>query len=518
MKAKQLLVLVIVAAVLGGVAFLAQRARKRAVEPASVGGALLPDLPVNSVARMVFVSGTNAITVAKAGEKWVVPDRYNYPADFGKIVDTLRELAELKIGQTLKVSDSQLAALKLAPAAAAGTNEPSARDEGLKRIELLDMAGKPLAVLAVGKQFMRGPAAGRDDDMMGFGGGYPDGQYVKTQDGRVCLVDKTLEHMFRDSPKGWASDDFINVAATGVVEITVSGKGRDPLRLSRAKPEDAFALEGLKDDEELDKSKADRMAGALGYFGFEDIADPSLGDEATGMDAPVEFKARLQDGRVYEVLIGAQVSTNSQDRYARIRVGWEKPVEPAKEEKEGDKASGDQPEAKPAESEPDKDKKPAAADPADLARSANEKFKAWTYVMRSYRLEPMLFARSDVASKKKPPEPATNQVESATNQAESAVSAPAAAPATDAAPLAAESAAAAPADAAAKPAVAAQAASASEPAAAEDKNKPQLPAKFVVPGEKVPTESKPDADVAPDKAATNDVAAGETAGGGTDAN
>ena len=383
MKLKNLAILVILAVLLAGLAYYSAQKQKPSRAPSAIGAKVLPNLDVNRVGKLTITSKEGVTTVARSKDQWIVASRFNYPANFDKVADSVRELSELKIGQTVNVTPDRLADFKLvAPAASGGKDAAGAG----ALLELRDEKDGLLSSLLIGKGFMRQTGGQPMEAMLGMGG-YSDGQYVQTCDGKVYLVSKSLDRL-TESAKSWLADGFINVNSTDIREIEVSGHDRAPVKLARAKDGDSFALSDLRPDEgNPDSAKISQMTGALNNLGFDDVANPSLTLKETGLDRPIAFKATTRDGLIYNIRIGNALTNDTFDRYFTVSVT----NEPAAE--------------KPAPEDDKKDEK-AALDKKNIIEQAaelNGKFSAWIYVMKSYRTEPMLFTRADLIKKPEPP-------------------------------------------------------------------------------------------------------------------
>ncbi len=99
MTTRNLMVLVGVAAVLGGAAYWLSSGSSAAARPSLNGRTVFPGLSVEEVAS-VEVGGT--LKVAAGSNGWTVATYHGYPADRGKIVANLLKLAELKVGQSVR--------------------------------------------------------------------------------------------------------------------------------------------------------------------------------------------------------------------------------------------------------------------------------------------------------------------------------------------------------------------------------------------------------------------------------
>lgn len=416
MKIRNLAVLLAAAVLLGFWAYRIVDTGRQARRPARVGQTVFENLPVNDVAGIFITTPETNFAIKRDEQQWKVPARFNYPAKFDKVADTLVALRELKIGQVVPGGSERAAAFNLQPP---GSNAVAAAT----RLELRDAADKLLGELLIGKHFNTQPRGGSQQQMMFGGGGYPSGHYVMLPDGMVAVVGRTLDNMIEPA-KSWLADDFINVAAADIEEIKVTGPGRAPVKVLRDKVSKTLSLAGLKPEEgTADSAKLSQLAGALSYLSFDDVADPALKPAETGLDQPVVFTARANGGRVYTLRIGKPVSSNSTDRYVAARVEYVAPPEPEKKA-ESDTAATNAPAVlpEPAAEDGQKDK----ADPKEEARGLDAKISPWIYILRSYRMDNMLLERDKLITP--PPKPEAKDEEPAAAPA-GAEAAPAAKPA-----------------------------------------------------------------------------------------
>ncbi len=393
MQSKNLILLILAALVLGGAAYVSMRPKPKTGAASMIGAKIIPDLPVNKVAKIMVRTPETTIMLAKVDGAWAATSRYNYPANFNKIAETILQLAELKIGQVVNIPAEDKGALNLL---APEDGAPENKNRIGTRLELRDAQDGLLASLLIGKPFMREPKGNTAEGPLSFGS-YPDGQYLQTTDGKIVLVAKTLDHLVR-TPKNWLADEFINVSSADIMSVSISGPDREPILLQRAAAKDAFMLANLTPEEgTLESDKANRIAGALNYLAFDDVADPSLPLNDTGLDNPVVFEARTFAGQIFTLRIGAPTGKDSFDRYLQAGVAWQAP-----EDKPESSAGGTE------------------AEKADLERqnketeskTLNERLHPWIYIIKSYRAESMLLKRADLIKKPEQPtdkEQAENQ-------------------------------------------------------------------------------------------------------------
>jgi hypothetical protein len=390
MKGKTLLILVVLAVVLVGLAVLTSR-REASSTPAAAGKLALPDLPVNDVRKIVLTDGASTATVARVNDVWVSADKYGYPADFEKVRAALLKLSEMKVGQVMKIDEDQRARLKMAPpapGAAAGTAGTLVELRGENDL----IVGSLLLGATRTRKASGGPMAPQ--------GGFPDGQYVSPDQGRtVYLVADVLDDL-SVSPKQWLNTELTSVTVSDVDSVTIQHPDEAPLALIR--PEDGADLQvqGLSKKEETDSSKTYGVASALSYLRLDDVADPALTNEALGFDKPVVYTATTKKGEVFTVTLGASPQGDS-GRYARIAVALS-PREPktvtAGADKPAEAAGADTNAVAQAEAakKAEDERKLLEEQTAEL----NARLSPWTYIIASYKADAMAHKRDSLVKAK----------------------------------------------------------------------------------------------------------------------
>ncbi|MDD5677914.1 MAG: DUF4340 domain-containing protein [Kiritimatiellae bacterium] len=390
MKTRNLILLVVLA---GGLIGWAAWTMRPQAKPGSalIGTQVLPGLPINRVNKMVLTTTGSTLTLAKVKGTWTVANRFNYPAAFDKIADGLLQLSEMKVGQVMNVSDSQKGAFNLLDPVAVTTGR---MEQAGTRVELRDENDGLLASLLIGKPFMRAsPEGGMQGPL--DSGSYPDGQYVQTADGHVVLVGKTLDRL-TEGVKNWLAEEFINATADDIQEISITAPDRAAIKLVRAKEGKLFTLEGMKAEEgTLDTAKVNQISGALNLLGFDDIAAPTLSPNETGLEHPVAFEAKTRQGQTYTIRIGNTLTNDTFDRYIQVGTTWEAPAEPAAKGAAAGTNAVDA--AKAVQQKADE-----AAKRAEEVKALNDRLSAWTFIIKSYRAEPLLIKRADLIKKTEP--------------------------------------------------------------------------------------------------------------------
>ncbi|HTH50093.1 MAG TPA: DUF4340 domain-containing protein [Candidatus Limnocylindria bacterium] len=373
MKSKQLLVLVVAAAVLGGGGLwvLNNREADFGRSTTDMGGKLLGTFDVNAVAGLRLTQGTNTLNVVKSGEGWIVKERGGYPANFGEIAELVRKLADLKVAQPLRVGASRLGMLELTKDTAT-------------TVELLGSDGKAIKTLLVGKKHSRGGA----EDSSPFGGGpMPDGRYVMTGNdlASVAVVADPLSSA-NAKPEEWLAKDFIKVEQPVYVQVTAA-EATNSFQLTRTNEFADWTLTDLKPGEEADKNKLSGFGSVLSGPGFNDVlVNPDL--KALGLDHPTETVIRTATGFTYKVHVGNLSGEESYPMQVNVDASLATTRTPGKEEKPEEKAKLDK-------------------EFADKLAKQQEKLKAeqalskWTFTVSKWTLDSLLKKRGDLLADKK---------------------------------------------------------------------------------------------------------------------
>lgn len=393
MKAKTLAILVVILVLAIAITRLSSRHPVSAPSPMT-GKTVLAELPVNSVAKIVFESTAGTSTTARVDDRWVSLDKYNYPVDFEKVRGFLTAMADVKVGQVIRATADQLGAMNLLPPTS--TNADTA---GVL-VTLKDKAGSDIATFIVGKKHYSAPQDDSGSSMPAELGGFPDGRYVKSGD-NVYLIGDVLSTMPEQSAD-WLNTEILSVFSGDVTEVNVTGPDRQPVTLVRDTPEQEPKLRDLKANEEMDAGQAGSLFGAISYMKFEDIADPALTDAETGMENPIVYAAKTKQGMRYTIKLGALGGPGQKYRYVRASVEHE-PVSETPPMPET-LAPGDTNEAAVAEAKAAElaTRKAAQDKLADEAAALNKKLGNWTYMIRDFATASFIVQRDALAKQKEP--------------------------------------------------------------------------------------------------------------------
>lgn len=351
MKKSRLLVLVVAAAILVGLAFLSGRARNPH-KPQQIGKPVLADLPLNDVQRIEISHAEKRVTLANSDDGWVVQSLFNYPADFGKIRDTLLIVRDLTVGDVPR-------GVTLDPA-------------GTTLVDLQNKAGKSLATLRLGEV--------RNKPNNDEGWSAPDGRSLAVNtDDTVFLVKDPLSAFVPDA-KTWINTEIVNLPSSEIAAIAFAGPD-GAFTLDRASGSLQLSGLGLATNETFDASKAYGAESALNYLRLADLADPALSDDQTGMATGHTYTVTTKTGEIYTARIGTAAPGRS-DRYFKFAVG-----------------------AQPVSTN--------AVDIAATTRKAadlNAKVSPWLYLIPSWSADNMTRSRTYFIKSPEPATPATDAV------------------------------------------------------------------------------------------------------------
>ncbi|MGQ0751506.1 MAG: hypothetical protein ACT4PS_13295 [Betaproteobacteria bacterium] len=375
MNRKQFLILVIVLVVLGGagLALFWQDIAHYRESGARIGARLLPELKVADVTEIRLQDARDQVTLVNKGDRWVVQERGDYPANVQDIGSLLVKLVELKVTQAETVGASLLPRVELvAPGQAAGASK-----EGVGTlVEFKDRSGKVLASLVLGKRVLKkdplNPLPNARD-------GVPAGRYVLVSGNKdkVVVVSDPL-NVAEAKPGKWLAKDFFKVDR--VKTLAAGPEGAAPeWKITREVEwgQWKFAGAGV-----VDASSAVSAVNALGNPGFDDVAiKPDEGEK------PLSVVAETFDNLTYRIKLARRKGGN--DYYLNFTVSGEPPAKRVPEKDE-----------KPEERER-RDKEHAEMTKRLEERIAREKaLSKWTYVASRSAVDPLLKDRSAMTARK----------------------------------------------------------------------------------------------------------------------
>src|SRR4029079_15013450 len=119
MNRKQLILLIVVAAVVGGLGYWSNQKKQAGYDrgtTAEGGQKMLKGVKpeaIRDVAGLSIRQGSNEVNLVVQGDKWTLKERGGYPANFATIKETVQKFFDAKIARPVEVGPSRLPRLKL---------------------------------------------------------------------------------------------------------------------------------------------------------------------------------------------------------------------------------------------------------------------------------------------------------------------------------------------------------------------------------------------------------------------
>lgn len=375
MNLKQLGILLVLVAVLGGAGVIVLNKQKaaRSAGNTGIGQKLLSDLPINDVAHVRISHGTNHVNLVKKDDLWRVAERHDYPANFSQISEFLIKARDLKAVQSEEIGASQLSRLQLAPGQ--GTNAPTI-------VEFRDSGSKPLATLSLGKMHM---SSRKSQSPFGGDSSWPDGRYVQagTNSGSVALVSETFDQV-EPRPEQWLSKEFLKIEKLRSIQAEFA-EATNSWKLVRESESGEWKLVDAKAEEKLDASRSSGVTSPFSSASFNDVQPGN--QPASGTNQPTMIRVETFDGFAYTINVGERAT----DAYP---VTLTVAADLSKERKAG-------------ENEKPEDKAKLDKEFADRRQQLESKlkteqgFQRWTYMVSTWTVEPLLKKRSELLEDKK---------------------------------------------------------------------------------------------------------------------
>ncbi len=377
MKKNQLLVLVAIAAVAAIAAAVVGRFNAPSSPGATgVGERLLPNFPVNEVARIHLKSADSEAVIARGEDAWAVDNRHGYPANFEVIRSFLQSVWEMTTAQSVTAGAEQFPRLGLAKPGEAESAEGAGT-----LVEFLSNDGAELAWMVLGKDIVPDTANPRAAMMGGAGG-----RYVTTSSspGRVWVIGDTLAQA-DPNPAQWLDKSFFSVGAPR--ELAVTGpEGEERWKAERVEESADMQIVPSSKSEDYDENTVRALNRILSSPLLNDVAGKDVPPEISGLDKPVTAEISTFDGFVYKIFIGAEGKDNT--RYLKFEVDADLPAERTA-------ADGEKPEDKERLDKEFADKRKEQKDKLKTEQALSE----WVFTVPEYNVETLLNVREDFFKK-----------------------------------------------------------------------------------------------------------------------
>jgi hypothetical protein len=375
MKMRTLIILLLALGVVAAAAALTVHRGAQEHSGGIQGTLLMEELPANQVAAISITSAHSTVSLRRGDERWVVENRFNYPADFSRIAELVRTVKASRIGRQFESSGEILARLALRD-----PDEPEApATEKATRIVMKDRNGEPLCKsILLGKPRRSGTETR-----------FPNGQYVRLgRESSIYLIDTHFTSL-PGEPSGWLDRELVHVTAGAVKKIgCLSADG------TRAR----YSLERAGTDAELEpvevpagwkvkRSTVNRLAGALSSLRLSDVVSPARAAELTTDGAfPVRLEYELFDGTVYRIFPGTE-SEEADGCHLRLEVDYRRPPSEAAGSEEASPEKGAAAETSPEER-------------AREAEHLNERLSPWVFMVPRWQHSAFVLEKEQLLEKR----------------------------------------------------------------------------------------------------------------------
>ena len=295
MNARVTAILVLLLAVLGGGAlyYQHQERTRRPDNVATLGRTLFKDLKAADIAALRIVAPKDTITVRRKGERWVIAERADFPADLAKVREFVLKVIGLKVGQSEALGEKDRARLNL--------DDPGKKGETAgTRVEFLNAEDQPLGAFLVGRKYFKREVENPDKAI-------PDGRWVAlpAEQGTAFLVGDPLTQASVNTAE-WV--DRTSFQVEKVKTLQVRYPGGEGWRIERAADNADWRLDGAKPGEKLDTARANAASYSLQLLEVADVAPKDAPD--TGLDKPTTIDATTLDGASYAIKVGKLAGDN----------------------------------------------------------------------------------------------------------------------------------------------------------------------------------------------------------------
>jgi len=311
MKPRTLVILLIILGILAGSGALIILQKAPESSEGRLGTHLFGQIPANEIASIIIKGPDGAVSLVKKVDRWVVENRFDYPADFSKISDFALELKQVKTGREFESSEDTLKRLSLKDP---DDSEALEQEKGI-RVLLKDKEGALLASVLLGKTRIKEA-----------GSHIPDGRYVRLgQESKIYLIDKHFAS-FHKEPSAWLEKGLAEVGANEVRKVSCLSADGKKVRYTFERPEKGKDLEpvNLPADRKIKKSTLNRLAGALSSLRMEDVVEHLDGPESIATGFPSRIEYHLFNGIIYRVYPGDACS-EADLCHLRLEVDYQRP-------------------------------------------------------------------------------------------------------------------------------------------------------------------------------------------------
>ena len=390
MKPKTVISLLAVVLILAAASYFLLNDQTSNKKQSQMGAELLQDLPLNNIAAITIYGPEGSVMLAHGPSVWQVENKYNYPADFGKIIELTKKIKRIKVGRSFQATDDSLTRQKLYDP----KDEKTPNDRKGIRITLSDDKDKPLADLIIGKTRQTSSDGG--------------GQYLRKADGKTIYLVKDNFSLLEQKPEAWLEKEIINIDAHEIKAVSCFSADSDQprYRLERRERTKAPRLVSVSQKGLVDSNKVDQVFEALSPLNIDDISGPprKADDPLPKTSARLEYE--LYNGKILTIYPASRSVDDPKKSTYQVTLTMDyhqpkssdssKPPEKNQQKDEGSNKT-DVKGAKTKSSENNKNTK--AKSPEEIKKevmASNAKLKIWTFKLAKWQYDSFITLKKDL--------------------------------------------------------------------------------------------------------------------------
>ena len=337
---------------------------------------------INDVSELSVATQSGTITVHKDEEAWRVKEKHDYPANLGKLRETLIGLAELKTLEPKTRKPELYEKLGLQDVDAEGSLSTG--------VTLKDASGNTLAEVILGNDR---PAKGKS--------GYKEIFIRKPGNPQTWLVEGRLT--VEKNPGKWLDNELVQIETKRVRRLTVTHPDKTRLVVEKAKPAELdYQVANLPEGLEIQSQfTVNNIVSTVTSLSLDDVNPAS---EVPFDDQPVVTA-------VFETFDGLEGTVHllrkDEKDYVKISAAFNSKLiwkpEPEKEpepEDESEPQAGEETEQKTQEkadaAEPEQPKIKLEAEVKAEIEALNKRVAGWVYVIPKFRADTLLKKPQDL--------------------------------------------------------------------------------------------------------------------------
>lgn len=336
------------------------------------GERVLPELKerINQVSEVTVATTTGTITVARAGDAWVVKEKDGYHAAMEKVRSVVIGLAELTILEPTTRNPEHHAKL--------GLQDVSTEGSDATRVTLKDAEGATLAAVLIGHRQPSRADSTRDE------------VYVRKMDEAQTWL-ATGRVRPETAPLGWIEKQILNIDTQRVRQVRVTHPDGHTVLLRKAQPGDPdFQLLGVPKNTELrSQFSVNNVVDTLAHLTLDDAR--RRGDVSLPAKGRVTASLETFDG----LRIVLRMAERDERHLATLSAEFDpalvqQPASRGGEESGTSAAREDQGET--ASDGPS----PAVKTPEEVAREAarvNDRLREWVFILPGFRADTLATRR-----------------------------------------------------------------------------------------------------------------------------